>query len=98
LRGLFEAARGFDAGAAETQTRPAWTSHCAGCAAGSTGEELPSETTFSRAFAEFARSALPCRLHEALIEQTYTDRLVGHISRDATAIEAREKPVKSCWC
>src|SRR5215472_7493921 len=57
--------------------------------------ELPSETTFSRAFAEFARSALPCRLHEALIKQAYKDRLVGHISRDATAIEAREKPVKS---
>jgi len=57
--------------------------------------ELPSETTFSRAFAEFARSALPCRVHEALIKQAYKDRLVGHISRDATAIEAREKPVKS---
>jgi hypothetical protein len=57
--------------------------------------ELPSETTFSRAFAEFACSALPCHLHEALIKQTYKDRLVGHISRDATAIEAREKPVKS---
>src|SRR5580692_6849095 len=49
----------------------------------------------SRAFAEFARSALPCRVHEALIKQAYKDRLVGHISRDATAIEAREKPVKS---
>ena len=39
--------------------------------------ELPSETTFSRAFAEFARSALPCHLHEALIKQAYKDRLVG---------------------
>ena len=57
--------------------------------------ELSSEATFSRAFAEFAQSALPSRLHEALIKQTYEDRLVGHISRDATAIEAREKPVKS---
>src|SRR6516165_9489204 len=57
--------------------------------------ELPSETTFSRAFAEFACSALPRRLHEALIKQAYKDRLVGHISRDATAIEAREKLVKS---
>src|ERR1700693_3865810 len=57
--------------------------------------ELPSEATFSRAFAEFARSALPCRLHEALIKRSYEDRLVGHLSRDSTAIEAREKPVKS---
>src|SRR6202049_4492058 len=49
----------------------------------------------SRAFAEFAGSALPGRLHEALIKRTHEDRLVGHISRDATAIEAREKPVKT---
>lgn len=55
---------------------------------------VPSESTFSRAFAEFAASALPSRLHEALIERTHEDRLVGHISRDATAIEAREKPLK----
>jgi hypothetical protein len=57
--------------------------------------EVPSEATFSRAFAEFAASALPSRLHEALIQETHKDRLVGHISRDSTAIEAREKPVKS---
>ena len=56
---------------------------------------VPSESTFSRAFAEFAASALPARVHEALIKRTHKDRLVGHISRDATAIEAREKPVKT---
>jgi len=56
---------------------------------------VPSESTFSRAFAEFAASALPSRLHEALIQDTHADRLVGHISRDSTAIEAREKPAKS---
>jgi hypothetical protein len=33
-------------------------------------------------------------VHEALIRKTHKDRLVGHISRDATAIEARERPVK----
>lgn len=55
--------------------------------------EVPSEATFSRAFAAFAESALPSRLHEALIKATHADRLVGHISRDSTAIEAREKPV-----
>lgn len=54
--------------------------------------EVPGESTFSRAFAEFAASALPSRLHEALIRVTHADRLVGHISRDSTAIEAREKP------
>jgi hypothetical protein len=56
---------------------------------------VPSESTFSRAFAEFAASALPSRLHAALIQDTHADRLVGHISRDSTAIEAREKPAKS---
>ena len=57
--------------------------------------QVPSEATFSRAFAEFARSELPGRLHEALIKRSHKERLVGHISRDATAIEAREKPVKT---
>jgi hypothetical protein len=56
--------------------------------------QIPSEATFSRAFAEFATSELPTRVHEALIKRTHEDRLVGHISRDATAIEAREKPVQ----
>lgn len=56
---------------------------------------VPSESTFSRAFAEFAASALPSRVHEALIKKTHKDRIVGHISRDATAIEAREKPVRA---
>jgi Transposase DDE domain/Transposase domain (DUF772) len=56
--------------------------------------EVPSESTFSRAFAEFAASGLPGRVHEALLKRTHKNRLVGHISRDATAIEAREKPVK----
>src|SRR5271155_758772 len=57
--------------------------------------EVPSESTFSRAFTAFAASSLPSRLHEALIKETHADRLVGHISRDSTAIEAREKPAKS---
>ena len=53
--------------------------------------QIPHESTFSRAFAEFAGSELPQRLHEALIEATQKDRLVGHIARDSTAIEARER-------
>ena len=55
---------------------------------------VPSEATFSRAFAEFAASALPARLHEAVIARTQGARLVGHISRDATVIEARERSPK----
>lgn len=56
--------------------------------------EIPHESQFSRAFAEFAETELPQRLHQALIEATQKDRLVGHISRDSTEIEAREKPVR----
>ena len=56
--------------------------------------ELLHESQFSRAFAEFAASELPQRLHAALIEATQKERLVGHISRDSTEIEAREKPVR----
>ena len=54
--------------------------------------EVPSESVFSRAFAEFADTQLPQRVHETLIRETHHDRLVGHLSRDSTAIEAREKP------
>ena len=54
--------------------------------------ELPHESQFCRAFAEFAASQLPQRMHAALIEATQKERLIGHISRDSTAIEAREKP------
>ena len=56
------------------------------------GDRLASEATFSRAFSEFAESGLASRLHETLIARTMDGHLVGHISRDATAIEAREKP------
>ena len=54
--------------------------------------QVPSESVFSRAFAEFARSQLPQRVHEALVRKTHGDQLVGHLSRDSTAIESREKP------
>ena len=57
--------------------------------------EIPHESQFSRAFAEFAASELPQRLHEALIKATQQERLIGHISRDSTEIEAREKPVRT---
>ena len=57
--------------------------------------EVPSESTFSRTFAEFAKSSLPNRVHEALIKRAYKDCIVGHISRDATAINAREKAAPS---
>lgn len=56
--------------------------------------EIPSEATFSRAFAAFAAGELPQRIHEAMVCKELGPKLIGHVSRDATAIEGREKPVK----
>lgn len=55
-------------------------------------KKLPSEATFSRAFDEFAEARLAERVHEALITEHLGDELIGHLSRDGTAIEARERP------
>jgi hypothetical protein len=55
-------------------------------------KRLPSESTFSRAFNEFTQSQLAQRVHETLIESALGDRLIGHLSRDGTAIPARERP------
>ena len=52
---------------------------------------LPSEATFSRAFAEFARIGLAARAHEALIRKHLGQSVIGHIASDATAIPARER-------
>jgi hypothetical protein len=49
--------------------------------------DVPSESTFSRAFAEFAANGLGEKVHQVLVA-----RWVRHISRDATAIRGREKP------
>ena len=55
----------------------------------------PSEATFSRAFEEFAEGRLAERVHEALIKEHLGEELIGHISRDGTAIEARERPART---
>ena len=56
--------------------------------------DVPDEWTFSWAFAGFSASRLPERVHEAFIKKSYEGEIVGHNSRDSTAIEAREKPLK----
>jgi hypothetical protein len=57
-------------------------------------EEVPSEATLSRAFRQFAGGELPGRVHRALIEKAYEKGVVGHVSRDSTAIHARERAVR----
>lgn len=58
-------------------------------------KKLPSEATFSRAFDEFAESKLPERVQEALVKEHLGSELIGHLSRDGTAIEARERPFRT---
>lgn len=52
--------------------------------------KLPSESTFSRSFDEFAKTDLLGRIHSALVSRSLGDKLIGHINRDSTSIEARE--------
>ena len=59
-----------------------------------TKKDILSEAVFSRAFADLAESGLLSRIHKKIVSEHYENRLVGHNSRDSTAIEAREKPIK----
>jgi len=59
-----------------------------------TKHEIPSESTFSRAFKAFSTGELPQKVHEAMVKKHCGPKLAGHISRDSTAITAREKPAK----
>jgi len=54
--------------------------------------EVPGAPALSRAFAWFAETRLPERVHGALVRAAYGDTVVGHISRDSTAIVGRERP------
>jgi hypothetical protein len=57
-----------------------------------TRRALPDAATFSRGFAEIAKGRVGERCHQVLIETMLGDQLIGHITRDGTAIEARERP------
>lgn len=59
-----------------------------------TRSQLPSESVFSRVFAEFSKTQLPQRVHSELVKNCCAGEISGHISRDSTTIEAREKPEK----
>lgn len=53
--------------------------------------EIPSPSTFCRAFQQFAKDELPQKIHALLIQRHCQPKLVGHVSRDATAITAPER-------
>ena len=56
--------------------------------------DIPSESTFSRAFSEFANGELPQIIHENMVKKYCKEKLAGHVSRDSTPISSREKPKK----
>src|SRR5712692_2487293 len=62
-----------------------------GCATRSAG---PSAATVSRALAECATRGLATVVPDALVQEPLRTALSGQVSRDATAIQGREKPVK----
>ena len=70
------------------QTRPTLRRLCGWESAG----DIPSEPTFSRAFTAFAEDQVPQQMHEHMVRTHAGPKLVGHVSRDATAIEAPERP------
>ena len=53
---------------------------------------VPSVSTFSRAFAQFAADELPQKVHEALVKLHCGPKLVGHTSHDAAAVRVPERP------
>jgi transposase len=56
-------------------------------------KEIPSESTFSRAFAEFARTRLGDISLERLSKEILGEQVVLHVARDSTAIAGRERRV-----
>jgi hypothetical protein len=56
--------------------------------------DIPSESTFSKAFAEFAKTSLATRAHESFIKAHHSTSRFHNVLRDSTPIEAREKSIK----
>lgn len=54
--------------------------------------DIPSEATFSRRLSQFANQELSSRIMNDLVKKYLAGRIIGHITRDSTAIEGREKP------
>lgn len=53
--------------------------------------DIPHESKFSRVFDRASHLELPQRIHENLVTKHLGERIIGHVSRDSTAIHAREK-------
>ena len=60
-------------------------------------KSIPCEGTFSNTLKEFSEYGIAQEIHEDIIHGYVGDVLLEHISRDATAIPAREKAVAKAW-
>lgn len=72
------------------ETNPSWRRLCGW----EHRTQVPSASTFSRAFAEFAGQNLLTRVQEAVLREKHKGKVVGHASMDSTAILGREKPCR----
>lgn len=55
--------------------------------------KTPSESTFSRRLKEFSEVHILEQILNLMVSEYHKDILVGHISRDSTAISTRERPM-----
>ena len=55
--------------------------------------KIPSEATFSRYLALLSNTNIMERILNKLVVKYHEGHIIGHISRDSTSIESREKPV-----
>jgi hypothetical protein len=56
-------------------------------------DKVPGKATFSRYFAELAEMDFLHETLDTMVKKAHTNTIVLHVSRDSTAIEAREKAV-----
>lgn len=54
-------------------------------------KKVPSESVFSRVFAQFSEDEVLQKIHDLMIKEHVSEKLSGHINRDSTAIKGREK-------
>lgn len=59
------------------------------------GNEVPSESVFSRVFDEFSEYEILQKIYDVMIQENISFKLVGHINRDSTAIKGREKAINT---
>ena len=57
-------------------------------------DTVPGKSTFSRNFIELSETTIMSETLDRLVIEAHTDQVVYHVSRDSTAIEAREKVPK----